>query len=140
MEEAEGKVVRIPHTDRLRAPFRVCIQNATTSLTVLCSKDILQIRSGYFKEIIDTKVDEDDVILPEDDPEEASLFLLDIHNLSFAAPHVIGSTKGQDLKWNKVWALLSVRLSVSMPTNPRSFLIFSLSFSFLLPLWLFLIR
>jgi hypothetical protein len=116
---ADTKVVPIPHIDRLRTPFRVCIRNATTSLTVLCSKDILQIRSGYFREIIDTKVDEDDVILPEDDPEEASLFLLDIHNLSFAAPHVIGTTKGQDLKWNKVWALLSVRLeNITTPLLP----------------------
>ena len=57
----------------------------------------------------DVKADEDDVILPEDDPEEASLFLLEIHNLSFAAPHVIGANKGQELKWNKIWALLSVR-------------------------------
>lgn len=107
--EEETKVIRIPHIDRLRSPFRVCIQSASTSLTVLCSKDILQIRSGYFKEIIDTKAEEDDVILPEDDPEEASLFLLEIHNLSFAAPHVIGANKGQELKWNKTWALLSVR-------------------------------
>jgi hypothetical protein len=107
------KLLAIPHLEKVRSPLRVRIQNHSTAVAVLCSKDILQIRSRYFKEIIETNVGDDEIILPEDDPEEASLLLLDIHNLSFAPPYVAGSSRGQELKWNKTWALLSVSFPLS---------------------------
>jgi hypothetical protein len=119
MEEA--KMLTIPHLEKVRSPLRVRIQSSSSAVTILCSKDILQIRSRYFKEIIDTNVDDDEIVLPEDDPEDASLLLLDIHNLSFAAPYVSGSNRGQELKWNKTWALLSVSSLSLFPSCPILF-------------------
>ena len=101
--------ISFPHIDRLKNPLKIIIQSALSSRTILCSKDIMQMRSNYFKEIIEQSTEEDEVILPEDDPEEASKFLLALHNLSFASPYIQGSSRTQDLQWNKTWAYLSVR-------------------------------
>jgi hypothetical protein len=106
---ASSALVSIPNIDRIRHPLRIQIQSASTSREILCSRDILQLRSSYFKEIIESNYEEDTIILPEDDPEESALFLLEIHTLSCSPPHIIGSPRSRDVQWNKVWASLSVQ-------------------------------
>lgn len=105
---SESNIVSFPHIERIKQPLKLIIQSASTSRVILCSKDIMQMRSNYFKEIIEQSTEEDEIILPEDDPEEASNFLLSLHNLSFASPHIQGATRQQELQWNKTWAYLSV--------------------------------
>jgi hypothetical protein len=104
----EGIIV-LPEMDRITRPLLLKIQSADACIDIKCSRDVLEMRSAFFREIIDSAAEDSEIILMEDYPQAAARFLVHIHTLCFAPPPIQGRARSNEITWNKQWACLSVK-------------------------------
>ena len=109
-DASDENFIHLPEMDRISRPLIVKIRSAQSGVDVTCSRDILEMRSVFFREIIDSADDESDIVLMEDNPAAAAQFLVHVHTQSFAPPLIAGSNRPHhEIGWNKQWACLSVK-------------------------------